>query len=59
MITTGRGSRIKLRRFAVLRVMLRPRSAARLLAALARQSTDRDTAISVIIEACALFHYSR
>jgi len=47
------------RRFAVLRIMLRPRAAARLLGQLAAQADVNRVAAGVVIRACALHHVPR
>lgn len=49
---------LRLRRFAVLRVMLRPRAAARVLAALAAEAGMNRVAVGVVLRACAEVHYS-
>jgi hypothetical protein len=50
---------LRLRRLAVVRVMLRPRAAARLLGALADEADVRRYAIGVILTACAEWHVPR
>lgn len=49
---------LRLRRLGVLRVMLRPRAAARLLEGLAAEADMRRYAAGVVIKACAVVHYS-
>jgi hypothetical protein len=49
---------LRLRRLAVLRVLLRPRTAARLLEDLAAEAATAKLACHVVIEACAQVHYS-
>ena len=51
--------RRQLRRLAVLRVMLRPRAATRLLAELAGQADVHRVAVGVVIKACAATHVPR
>jgi hypothetical protein len=53
-----RPRRLRLRRLTVLRVFLRPRAAARLLAVLADRAVTYETGCVVLIEACAQVHYS-
>jgi hypothetical protein len=48
---------LRLRRGAILRVMLRPRRAARLLEGLAAQAEVNRAAVGVVIKACARVHY--
>ena len=50
---------VRLRRFAVLRIMLRPRATARLLGALAAETDMRRYAAGVVIKACAMWHEPR
>lgn len=50
---------LRLRRFAVLRVMLRPRAAARLLDGLAGQADLNRVAVGVVLRACAEAHVPR
>ena len=52
-----RPRRLRLRRLAVLRVLTRPRAAARLLEALADEATVQDLAVHAVINACAQVHY--
>lgn len=56
---TGPPRPLRLRRAAVLRVMLRPRAAARLLEALAAEADMCRAAVGVVIRACALTHVPR
>jgi hypothetical protein len=47
------------RRFAVLRIMLRPRAAARLLALLAVEADTNRVAAGAVLRACAYAHVPR
>lgn len=58
MISTTERRPVRLRRAAVLRVLLRPRAAARLLGALAAEADMNRVAVGVVIRACAAVHYS-
>jgi len=49
---------LRLRRGAALRIMLRPRAAARLLQDLADGADTYRLAVGVVVEACALFHHA-
>jgi hypothetical protein len=49
---------LRLRRGAALRVLLRPRAAARLLEQLAAEADVNHVAIGVLLRACAQVHYS-
>ena len=50
---------VRLRRFAVLRIMLRPRAAALLLALLAAEADTGRVAVGVVLRACAVHHVPR
>jgi hypothetical protein len=50
---------VRLRRLPVLRVMLRPRAAARLLQALADDDAAYRLGAHVLIQACAMWHEPR
>ena len=50
---------LRLRRFAVLRILIRPRATARLLGALAAEADMRRYAAGVVIKACAAWHVPR
>jgi hypothetical protein len=64
MTTTERGTPVtwhppyRLRRLAVLRVLIRPRAAARLLQDLADDAATYRLGCDVVIKACAQVHYS-
>jgi hypothetical protein len=50
---------LRLRRAAVLRVMLRPRAAARALALLAEEADTNHRAAGAVLRACAATHQPR
>jgi hypothetical protein len=50
---------LRLRRLAVLRILVRPRAAALLLAALAEQADLNRCAVGVTLRACARWHVPR
>ena len=50
---------LRLRRGGAIRVMLRPRAAARLLEGLAAEADTRRYATGVVIKACAIWHEPR
>ena len=57
MSALGAPRPLRLRRFAVLRIMLRPCATARLLGALAAEADTGRVAIGTILRACAIAHY--